>query len=200
MSFWRKHVTRWIWRLRQHRTIRLRHLPEKPRPDFVTFSCNTQSIPAKKCHHQNSVFLGICSCRIMRYCLKAKGAPSKRISLQRERLYKMSWRAWCVDTKGVKFAVGLRRNRKRQVFQGIAALLKCCQILSRHTYISNGKMNLLFPYFPGFARCKRGVNCVRDGQKCLILQGKSAFVRGLPWQTNSIFIKCDQPPEKSRQW
>ena len=25
---------------------------------------------------------------------------------------------------------------KRQVFQGIAALLKCCQILSRHTYIS----------------------------------------------------------------
>ena len=74
--------------------------------------------------------------------------------------------------------VGLWRNRKRQVFQGIAALLRCCQLLSRHTYNSNGKMNLLFPYFPWFVRCKRGVNCMRDGQKCLILQGKSAFVRG----------------------
>ena len=31
--------------------------------DFVTFSCNTQSIPAKKCHHQNAYFLGIRSCR-----------------------------------------------------------------------------------------------------------------------------------------
>ncbi len=48
----------------QHRTIRLRHLPEKPRPDFVTFSCNTQSIPAQ----WNSFFLGICSCRILRHC------------------------------------------------------------------------------------------------------------------------------------
>ena len=57
--------------LRQHRTIRLRHLPEKPCPDLVTFSCNTQSIPAKNCLHQNPVFLGICSCRIMRYCLNA---------------------------------------------------------------------------------------------------------------------------------
>ena len=56
--------------LRQHRTIRLRHLPENPRPDFVTFSCNTQSIPAKNCLHQNVDFLGICSCRIMRCCLK----------------------------------------------------------------------------------------------------------------------------------
>ena len=75
-------------------------------------------------------------------------------------------------------------------------MLKCCQILSRHTYISNGKTNLFSPYFPGLARCKRGVNCVRDGQKCLILQGKSGFVRGLPWHTKSIFVKCDQPPEK----
>ena len=82
---------------------------------------------------------------------------------------------------------------KRQVFQGIAAFLKCCQILSRHTYISNGNMNLFFPYFPGFARCKRGVNCVRDGQKCLILQGKLAFVRGLPWQTNRIFVITHHP-------
>ena len=85
---------------------------------------------------------------------------------------------------------------KRQVFQGIAALLRCCQIVSRHTYNSNGKMNLFFPNFPWFARCKRGVNCMRDGQKCLILQGKSAFVRGLPWQTKSILVKCVQPPEK----
>ena len=59
-----------LFRLRQHRTIRLRHLPEKPYPDLVTFSCNTQSIPAKNCLYQNPVFLGICSCRIMRYCLK----------------------------------------------------------------------------------------------------------------------------------
>ena len=85
---------------------------------------------------------------------------------------------------------------KRQVFQGIAALLRCCQILSKHTYISNGKTNLNFPYFPWFVRCKRGVNCVRDGQKCLILQGKSAFVRGLPRHTKRILVKCDQPPEK----
>ena len=55
----------YLW---QHRTIRLRHLPENPRPDFVTFSCNTQSIPAKNCLHQNVDFLGICSCRIMRCC------------------------------------------------------------------------------------------------------------------------------------
>ena len=87
---------------------------------------------------------------------------------------------------------------KRQVFQGIAALLKCCQILSRHTYIPNGKTNLFFPYFPGFARCKRGVNCVRDGQKCLILQGKSAFVRDLPWQTNSIFIILKNPQKSPK--
>ena len=42
--------------LRQYRTIRLRHLPDKTCPDLVTFSCNTQSIPAKKCRHQNHVF------------------------------------------------------------------------------------------------------------------------------------------------
>ena len=54
---------------RQYRTIRLRHLPDKTRPDFVIFSCNTQSIPAKKCLYQNPFSLGICSCRIMRYCL-----------------------------------------------------------------------------------------------------------------------------------
>ena len=57
-------------KLRQHRTIRLRHLPEKLRPDLVTFSCNTQSITAKKRRHQNAIFLGICFCRIMRYCHK----------------------------------------------------------------------------------------------------------------------------------
>ena len=39
------------------------------RSDFVTFSCNTQSIPAKNCHHQNSYFLEICSRRIVRCCL-----------------------------------------------------------------------------------------------------------------------------------
>ena len=42
---------------------------EKLRSDFVTFSCNTQSIPAKKRHHQNSVFLENRSRRIMRCCL-----------------------------------------------------------------------------------------------------------------------------------
>ena len=42
---------------------RHRHLPENLHPDLVTFSCNTQSIPAKKCLYQNTNFLGICSRR-----------------------------------------------------------------------------------------------------------------------------------------
>ena len=58
------------------------------------------------------------------------------------------------------------------------------------------KNDLFLPKTGENARCKRGVNCVRDGQKCLILQGKSAFVRGLPRHTKSILIKCDQPPGK----
>ena len=45
------------------------------------------------------------------------------------------------------------------------------------------KNDLFLPKTGENTRCKRGVNCVRDGQKRLILQGKSAFVRGLPWQT-----------------
>ena len=49
----------------------------KLRPDFVTFSCNTQSIPAKNCHHQNANFLEICSCRIMRCCLRKRPALRK---------------------------------------------------------------------------------------------------------------------------
>ena len=63
--------------LGQHRTIRLRHLPDKMCPDLVTFSCNTQSIPAKKCRYQNPFSLGICSCRIMRCCLKYSVPPLK---------------------------------------------------------------------------------------------------------------------------
>ena len=58
------------------------------------------------------------------------------------------------------------------------------------------KNDLFLPKVGENARCKRGVNCVRDGQKCLILQGNSAFVRGFPWHTKSILVKCDQPPEK----
>ena len=67
-------------KLRQHRTIRLRHLSEKSRSDFVTFSCNTQSIPAKNCLHQNPIFLEICSCRIMRCRLRnlLRSSPSAR--------------------------------------------------------------------------------------------------------------------------
>ncbi len=56
--------------LRQHRTIRHRRLLDNLRPDFVTFSCNTQSIPAKKCHHQNSNSLRIRSRQIVRCCPK----------------------------------------------------------------------------------------------------------------------------------
>ncbi len=50
------------------------------------------------------------------------------------------------------------------------------------------KNDLFLPKVGENARCKRGVNCVRDGQKCLILQGKTAFVRGFPWQTNKILV------------
>ena len=63
------------------------------------------------------------------------------------------------------------------------------------------KNDLFLPKTGENARCKRGVNCVREGQKCLILQGKPAFVRGLPWQTNSIFIILEKPqksPKNSR--
>ncbi|MBQ7693145.1 MAG: hypothetical protein IJT29_06015, partial [Oscillospiraceae bacterium] len=55
-----------------------RHLSEKSRSDFVTFSCNTQSIPAKNCLHQNPIFLEICSCRIMRYCLNTSDMRTLR--------------------------------------------------------------------------------------------------------------------------
>ena len=50
------------------------------------------------------------------------------------------------------------------------------------------KNDLFLPKIGENARCKRGVNCMRDGQKCLILQGKSAFVRGFPWQMKSIRV------------
>ena len=56
--------------LGHHRIIRLRHLSENLRPDFFTFPCNTQSIPSKKCHHQNTDFLEIFSRRIIRCCLR----------------------------------------------------------------------------------------------------------------------------------
>ena len=46
----------------------LRHPTDNLRPDLGTFSCNTQSITAKKFRHQNTNSLVGCSCRIMRYC------------------------------------------------------------------------------------------------------------------------------------
>ena len=76
--------------LRQHRTIRLRRLLEKLCPDFVTFSCHTQSMPAKKCHHQNPIFLRIRSCRIMRYCLnnrKQHGHLTRSNTLMKRRFF-----------------------------------------------------------------------------------------------------------------
>ncbi|MGN0981877.1 MAG: hypothetical protein ACI4O0_03185 [Candidatus Limivicinus sp.] len=42
------------------------------RPDFVTFSCNTQSIPAKKRLYQNTNFLAIHSCRFNHRLLEGK--------------------------------------------------------------------------------------------------------------------------------
>ena len=47
--------------LRQHRTMRLRHLTDNLCPDLGTFSCNTQSITAKKFRHQNPNSLASCS-------------------------------------------------------------------------------------------------------------------------------------------
>ena len=44
--------------------IRLRHLPENLCSYLVTFSCNTQSIPTKKCRRQSPNFLGIRSCQV----------------------------------------------------------------------------------------------------------------------------------------
>ncbi len=60
---------------RQHRTIRLRHLLEN---SLTCISSRSQikdldahlSTSAKKCLYQNPNFLRICSCRIMRCCLK----------------------------------------------------------------------------------------------------------------------------------
>ncbi len=42
--------------LRQHRTIRHRHLPDNPHPDFVIFSCNTQSISSKNAFIRTQIF------------------------------------------------------------------------------------------------------------------------------------------------
>ena len=47
----------------KRRPYRLRHLPDNPRPCFVPFPCNTQSIPAEKRHRRNTDSLGICSRR-----------------------------------------------------------------------------------------------------------------------------------------
>jgi len=33
-------------------------------------------------------------------------------------------------------------------------------------------------------------------QKIQHFQGLAGFVQILPWHTKSIFVKCDQPPEK----
>ena len=50
--------------LSERQANRRRRIPDNLRPDFAAFSCNTQSIAAKKRHHQNTNDLGIRSCRL----------------------------------------------------------------------------------------------------------------------------------------
>ena len=63
--------------LSERQANRRRRIPDNLRPDFAAFSCNTQSIAAKKRHHQNTNDLGIHSCRLAVVHLK-RGAFFER--------------------------------------------------------------------------------------------------------------------------
>lgn len=56
--------------LGQSRTIRLRLLPDHSRPEFVVFFLKYMKFSVKKRHRRNANSLGICSCRMIRCCLK----------------------------------------------------------------------------------------------------------------------------------